>query len=97
MQILMLLFVVIILITGIRTFSSSTASHRTEGMERIKHRATMNINMGIMFITLALMQGIAINESWISMILLIGIGAVGIYNVIFGVRTRRFLREQMKH
>lgn len=94
MEWLLVLLIIIILVTAIRTFSNSVASRRSEGIDRAKHQAQMNINMGVMFITLAVLQGISLPGTWISLLLLLLIGAVGLYNFIHGVRYWRTIQKE---
>lgn len=93
MELLLILLLGVILFAAIRTFSNSMAYRRSEGLPRAKHQAQMNINMGVLFIALAVMQGISVNGSWISLLLLLLIGAVGVYNFIHGVRAWRVLQK----
>lgn len=93
MEWLLILLVVIIIVTAIRTFSNSVATRRSQGEDRAKHQAQMNINMGVMFITLSVLQGITIGGSVISSVLIFLIGAVGLFNFIHGVRGWRALQK----
>ncbi|MDR6226648.1 YtpI family protein [Desmospora profundinema] len=93
MEWLLVLLIIVILFTAVRTFSSSLSSRRSEGVDRAKHRAQMNINMGVMFIAVAVLQGISLSGSWIRLVLLLLIGLLGIYNFIHGVRTWQALQN----
>ncbi|PTM58060.1 YtpI family protein [Desmospora activa] len=93
MEYLLIILIGVILFAAIRTFSNSMASRRSEGVDRAKHRAQMNINMGVLFIAIAVLQGISVNGSGISLFLLLLIGAIGLYNFIHGVRTWQSIQK----
>ncbi|EGK07125.1 hypothetical protein HMPREF9374_3886 [Desmospora sp. 8437] len=94
MQIFLLLLVIVIIYTAIRTFSHSIAGRRAEGWDQLKHQARMNIHMGIMFISVALMQGVSLSGGWVRLVLLILIGLLGIYNLVYGLRAWRFYKKE---
>ncbi|MDA8354077.1 MAG: YtpI family protein [Firmicutes bacterium] len=95
MQLFMVFLIIVVVVTAIRTFSNSIAGRRADGLDQLKHRAQMNINMGLMFIAVALMQGISLGDWWIRL-LMIAVGALGIYNLIFGLRARNFYRKKLE-
>lgn len=94
MEIFLLVLTIVIIVTAIRTFSHSIAGRRAEGWARVKHQALMNIHMGIMFISVALMQGVSLSGSWVRAVLLVLIGAIGIYNLVHGLRSWRYYKEK---
>ncbi|GGA51363.1 hypothetical protein GCM10007416_25610 [Kroppenstedtia guangzhouensis] len=94
MQIFLLFLVIVIIYTAIRTFSHSIAGRRADGLDRVKHQARMNIHMGVMFISVALMQGVSLSGGWVRLVLLILIGLLGIYNLIHGLRAWRFYKNK---
>ncbi|SDW97284.1 YtpI-like protein [Marininema mesophilum] len=98
MKILLLSLVIFIIITALRTFTLSMASHRTEGLPQMKLRAKMNIWMGTMFLAIALLQALSLSGNWIRSILLLIIAALGLFNLFAGwsnlLRVRRLEEEQ---
>lgn len=94
MQFFLLLLVLVIIYTAIRTFTHSIAGRRTQGWDQLKHQAQMKIHMGIMFISVALMQGVSLSGGWLRLVLLILIGLLGIYNLIYGIRAWRFYKKE---
>lgn len=96
MNVVLTLLLVAILYTGIRTFSHSMKRKKTEGEEREKHQAQMNIHMGLMFIAIAFMHGLAFSGSWLRLLLLIFIAGLGFYNLTFGWRYHNYLKKKME-
>ncbi|PTX63261.1 hypothetical protein C8P63_104106 [Melghirimyces profundicolus] len=93
MQLFLILLIAVIVFTAIRTFSNSIARQKAKGADRLKHQSGVNIHMGILFIAVAVMQGVSLGGGWIFTLLWVGIGALGIYNLIFGLRTRKHYLE----
>ncbi|SFS70972.1 YtpI family protein [Marininema halotolerans] len=100
MKILLLSLVIIIILTALRTFTLSMASHRTDGLPRMKLRAKMNMWMGTMFLAVSLLQALSFSGNWVRTILLLIIAALGFINLFAGwsnrLRVRRMEEEQEK-
>jgi phosphatidylglycerophosphate synthase len=91
MKLLWISFTLIILVTAVLTFVYSLRSRKAEGNDRPMNRAKMNMAMGSMFIAMAGLQAFALPTAGLRMVLLSAIAAVGLYNLVHGMRQyRRF-------
>ncbi|OYD08423.1 YtpI family protein [Paludifilum halophilum] len=97
MKVVLILLTAGIIYTAIQTFSHSIKRQRSRGREQQKHQARMNIHMGILFIFIALMQGVHLSGSPIWLFLPLLVAALGVYNLAFGWRFIKHLqREETK-
>ncbi|GGE17285.1 hypothetical protein GCM10011571_18700 [Marinithermofilum abyssi] len=89
MKLLWISLTLIILVTAVLTFVYSLRSRKAEGNDRPRNRAKMNMAMGSMFIAMAGLQAFALPTAGLRMVLLSAIAAVGLYNLVHGMRQYR--------
>jgi uncharacterized membrane protein len=96
MQVVGILLICLILITVFGTFFNSILQRRNQGMVKRLYQARMNINMGIMFISIAALQLTMPGSSILRYFLLFLIIMVGLINLYYGIKYRRYYTEMMK-
>jgi uncharacterized membrane protein len=96
MQVVGILLISLILITVFGTFFNSILQRRNHGMVKRLYQARMNINMGIMFISIAALQLTMPGSSILRYFLLFLIIMVGLINLYYGIKYRRYYTEMMK-
>ncbi|MBA4495269.1 YtpI family protein [Paenactinomyces guangxiensis] len=93
MQAVTILLVSVICITIFGTFFHSMMSRRTKGISRRIYQARMNISMGIMFVSIAILQLTTPGGSWLRYTFIFLIFALGVINLYYGVKHRRYFLQ----
>ncbi|SEM96926.1 YtpI family protein [Lihuaxuella thermophila] len=93
MEAIGIVLVSIICITIFGTFFHSIMSRRAEGVTRRIYQARMNIHMGLMFLSIAILQLTIPGSSWLRYTFIFLIFAVGLINLYYGVKHRRYFRQ----
>ncbi|MBA4541600.1 MULTISPECIES: YtpI family protein [Thermoactinomyces] len=95
MQVVGILLICLILITIFGTFFNSILQRRNEGMIKRLYQARMNINMGVMFISIAALQLTLPGSSFLRYFLLFLVIAAGLINLYYGIKYRRYYTEMI--
>ncbi|MGA8944110.1 MAG: YtpI family protein [Thermoactinomyces sp.] len=93
MAVFMIVLVSLICLSIFGTFFNSILSRRKQGVYKQIYRARMNVNMGIMFISIAILQIISIPLSVMQgflMALVFGLGSVNLY---YGIKNGRYYKH----
>ncbi|MBA4601587.1 YtpI family protein [Thermoactinomyces mirandus] len=93
MTVFMIILVSLICLSIFGTFFNSILSRRKQGVHKQIYRARMNVNMGIMFISIAILQIISISLSIIQGILMALVFGLGFVNLYYGIKNSRFYKQ----
>ncbi len=93
MGIFIIVLVSLICLSIFGTFFNSILSRRKQGVNKQIYRARMNVNMGIMFISIAILQTISIPVSFMQGTLMAMIFGLGFINLYYGIKNSRFYKQ----
>lgn len=91
-----LIGILIIIIPGLTlfgTFFYSIMSRRATGTTKQLYRSYMNMNMGTLFICIAIILWTLPGTLWLRLALIFLIFAVGLINVYYGFKRWRYFRQ----
>lgn len=94
-----ILFILIICSIGITTFGTiyhSIISRKSQGANKALHQARMNIQMGILFLSIGILQVLTPGSTPLRIFLIGLIFIVGFINLYYGVKRRKFVIAQLK-
>ena len=94
MEALLILLISLICISIFGTFFNSILSRRHQGISKHLHRARMNIYMGVMFISIALLQLVTIQTTTLQGVFIAVIFGLGLINLYYGIKNHRYLKQQ---
>jgi hypothetical protein len=97
MEAIGIVLVSIICITIFGTFYHSIMSRRMEGVAKRIYQARMNIHMGLMFLSIAILQLTIPGSSWLRYTFIFFIFAVGLINLYYGVKYWRYFRQSAQN
>ncbi len=94
-QLLQIIFVIVILLsTGLLFYYSMLARRKNiEPLHQLRHRALMNVNMGICFISLASLHLTSSSANTFRYILIGFIYIVGFVNLYYGLKNLKRTKE----
>lgn len=93
MEALMILLISLICISIFGTFFNSILSRRHQGISKHLYRARMNIYMGIMFLSIALLQFITIQTTMTQVVFISIIFGLGLINLYYGIKNHRYFKQ----
>lgn len=94
-----ILFILIICSIGITTFGTiyhSILSRKKHGTAKALHQARMNIQMGILFLSIGLLQILTPGSHPIRLILIALICIVGLINLYYGIKRHKWVMAYIK-
>lgn len=84
-----------IILTSIGTLYHSIVSRRAERIGKGMARARMNMNMGILFLSIGTMQLTLSGGYWLRYVLIGLIFLIGLVNLYAGARRLRYFKQQV--
>jgi len=60
---------------------------------RFRHRARMNIQMGILFISISLLNLTASSDHWVRYVLIGVIAVIGVINLYYGIKNHKHSKQ----
>lgn len=93
MEAIGIVLVSVICITIFGTFYHSIMQRRTKDVARRIYRARMNIHMGLLFLSIAILQLTIPGSFWLRHVFIFFIFAVGLINLYYGVKHWRYFRQ----
>jgi len=97
MDAIFILIVCTICIAFFGTFYHSISARRHQGATKALHQARMNIQMGILFLSIGILQVLTPGDSGLRLFLIALIFAVGLINLYYGIKRRRVVAAHLKN
>jgi hypothetical protein len=91
---LVILLISLICISIFGTFFNSILSRRKQGISKHLHRARMNIHMGVMFVSISLLQFVTIQTTAIQKAFIAIIFVLGLINGYYGIKNHHYFKQQ---